>query len=146
MPYTCFQLCCYRCGPISRHWCMRFEAKHNYFKSLAQRVKCFKNIAKTLASRHQRLMCYYLSNPLSSVIIKGTKTSKGTLMQLHCVYFVFSNTLLHLQGVTTSVSDYEYKSELKGAIPTLDDSSILTRYDILSAMILGIHDSILQIV
>ena len=40
----------------------RFEAKHNYFKSLAHKVKCFKNIAKTLAERHQHLMCYYASS------------------------------------------------------------------------------------
>ncbi len=38
---------------------MRFEAKHSYFKSLTQKIKCFKNIAKTLAQRHQNLMCYY---------------------------------------------------------------------------------------
>ena len=49
-----------RCGPLVRYWCMRFEGKHNYFKDLAHRVKCFKNIAKTLATRHQHLMCYYL--------------------------------------------------------------------------------------
>lgn len=42
---------------------MRFEGKHNYFKDLAHRVKCFKNIAKTLATRHQHLMCYYLAPP-----------------------------------------------------------------------------------
>ena len=50
-----------RFGPPSRYWCMRFEAKHSYFKSLAQRVKCFKNIAKTLADHQQNLMCYYAS-------------------------------------------------------------------------------------
>ena len=45
-----------RYGPLVRSWCMRFEGKHNYFKDLAHRVKCFKNIAKSLASRHQRLV------------------------------------------------------------------------------------------
>lgn len=41
-----------------------FEAKHSYFKSLAHRVKCFKDIAKTLAHRHQTMICYYLAgNP-----------------------------------------------------------------------------------
>lgn len=53
--------CVYRLGPAIRYWCMRFESKHSYFKSLAHRVKCFKNIAKTLANRHQAMMCYYLS-------------------------------------------------------------------------------------
>uniref|UniRef100_A0A1X7T9Z5 Uncharacterized protein n=1 Tax=Amphimedon queenslandica TaxID=400682 RepID=A0A1X7T9Z5_AMPQE len=46
-------------GPASRYLCMRFEAKHSYFKSLAHRIKCFKNIEKTLAEHHQNLMCYY---------------------------------------------------------------------------------------
>lgn len=41
---------------------MRFEAKHSYFKSLAQRVKCFKNIEKTLADHHQSLMSCYSSS------------------------------------------------------------------------------------
>ena len=39
-------------------WCMRFESKHTYFKSLSHRVKSFKNI---FASRHQTIMCYYLA-------------------------------------------------------------------------------------
>ena len=50
-----------RFGPPSRYWCMRFEAKHSYFKSLAQRVNNFKNICKTLAYRHQYLTCYNLA-------------------------------------------------------------------------------------
>ena len=41
---------------------MRFEAKHRYFKQTAKVLGNFKNIAKTLASRHQRYMCYVLSS------------------------------------------------------------------------------------
>ena len=51
-----------RYGPLVRSWCMRFEGKHNYFKDLAHRVKCFKNIPKSLASRHQRLVCYQFAS------------------------------------------------------------------------------------
>lgn len=51
----------YRCGPLVRFWCMRYEAKHNYFKSIAQRTKSFRNISKTLANHHQRLVCLYLN-------------------------------------------------------------------------------------
>ena len=43
-----------------RQWCMRFEAKHHYFKRLAQGMNNFKNLPKTLAVRHQRLQCYWL--------------------------------------------------------------------------------------
>ncbi len=50
-----------------RYWCMRYEGKHNYFKDLAQKTKCFKNICKSLAERHQRYLCYQFlaSNTLS---------------------------------------------------------------------------------
>ena len=51
----------YRNGPLVRQWCMRFEAKHHYFKRLAQGMNNFKNLPKTLAMRHQRLQCYWLS-------------------------------------------------------------------------------------
>ena len=51
-----------RCGPVCHFWSMRFESKHSYFKDVARRVKCFKNIPKTLATRHQQLMCYYLNS------------------------------------------------------------------------------------
>ena len=50
-----------RCGPMTMHadsyWCMRFEAKHNYFKDLAHRTKQFKNIAMSLSHLHQQLVC-----------------------------------------------------------------------------------------
>ena len=41
---------------------MRFEAKHAYFKRLARNAFNFRNIAKTLAKRHQRLMCYHFNS------------------------------------------------------------------------------------
>ena len=50
-----------RHGPLVRQWCMRFEAKHHYFKKLAHGMTNFKNLSKTLAVRHQRLQCYWLS-------------------------------------------------------------------------------------
>lgn len=49
-----------RCGPLSRMWCMRYEAKHSYFKHLARVLCNFKNIAKTLAHHHQQYMCYQM--------------------------------------------------------------------------------------
>ena len=52
-----------RIGPLGRHWCMRYEAKHCYFKRLAKNAYNFKNIAWSLANRHQQLMCYYLNSP-----------------------------------------------------------------------------------
>jgi len=51
----------HRCGPLVKNWCMRFEGKHKYFKKIAQTLGNFKNIAKTVATRHQRYMCYKLT-------------------------------------------------------------------------------------
>lgn len=48
-----------RHGPLVRMWCMRYEAKHQYFKRWATIMGNFKNIAKTLAMHHQRYMCYH---------------------------------------------------------------------------------------
>lgn len=42
---------------------MRFEAKHRFFKHLAKVTGNFKNILKTLATRHQRYMTWLLSEP-----------------------------------------------------------------------------------
>ena len=66
---TCRLLLFSRFGPPVRFWCIRFESKHSYFKNLAHRVKCFKNIPYTMAERHQEAMCYHLNcagecNPL----------------------------------------------------------------------------------
>lgn len=57
---------------------MRFEGKHSYFKDLAHRVKCFKNIAKTMAERHQELLCYYLNTENDvSPFVKNTMVGAG---------------------------------------------------------------------
>ena len=52
---------------------MRFEAKNSYFKEMAHVIGNYKNIAKTLALRHQRLSCYYLQGEQND-----TEYGKGT--------------------------------------------------------------------
>jgi len=42
-----------RFGPLRHLWCMRFEAKHQYFKRVANIVHNFRNISYTPAHRHQ---------------------------------------------------------------------------------------------
>lgn len=51
----------YRLGPLTNTWCMRMEAKNSYFKRAAQ-IGNFKNIALSVANRHQRLMCALLNS------------------------------------------------------------------------------------
>ena len=47
-----------RYGPLIRYWTMRYEAKHNHLKKLAQNIGNFINISWTLACRHQYWLCY----------------------------------------------------------------------------------------
>ena len=44
-------------GPLIRTWCMRFEAKHAYFKDIVRRLKNFKNLPLSHAKRHQQMEC-----------------------------------------------------------------------------------------
>lgn len=50
-----------RLGPLVRHSCMRFEARHRYFKDIAP-LQNFKNICLSLAERYQLDDCANLSN------------------------------------------------------------------------------------
>ena len=51
-----------RIGPLVRQWTMRFEAKHQYLKSLATRMGNYINVCYSLAVRHQSYLCYILSS------------------------------------------------------------------------------------
>lgn len=49
-------------GPLIGFWCMRFEAKHAYFKDLCNKLKNYKTLCKTLAYRHQQCAWYEWHN------------------------------------------------------------------------------------
>ncbi|XP_028414210.1 uncharacterized protein LOC114537267 [Dendronephthya gigantea] len=69
-----------RFGPLIRSWCMRYEAKHHYFKRLAIVLGNFINISYSLAKRHQEGVCYRLQSAeggQSSFIDKGIETGPG---------------------------------------------------------------------
>ena len=40
---------------------MRYEGKHKYFKKLLNVIGNYKNVEKTLATRHQRHMCFKMT-------------------------------------------------------------------------------------
>lgn len=61
-------------GPLSKLSCMRFEAKHQFFKSLAKRIRNFKNICSTLSRRHQMHLMYALAQPQETYITVGSKS------------------------------------------------------------------------
>jgi len=50
-----------RCfGPLLGLWTMRFEAKHSFFKQVARHTNNFRNIARTLATKHQQFISYHI--------------------------------------------------------------------------------------
>ena len=62
------------------HLCMRYEAKHGYFKQLARVIGNFKNMPKTLAGRHQHYMCYQMIDPTKYMKPQVSYT-RGNLVQ-----------------------------------------------------------------
>ena len=60
--YIVLLVCACRLGPLVRYWTMRYEAKHQHFKRLANSIGNFINICHTLAIRHQCYQCYYLTD------------------------------------------------------------------------------------
>ncbi len=82
----------FRFGPLVRHWTMRFEAKHSYFKRLAQSMGNFINIPYSLAMRHQQLQCYWSTNDRD---IPGSGLTVGPGMYVCvCVYVSIDTTPL----------------------------------------------------
>ena len=53
----------YRTGPLIGTWCMRMEGKNAYFKRAAQSSN-YKNVAYSVAKRHQRLLCGHLRSEI----------------------------------------------------------------------------------
>ena len=48
-------------GPLRHLWCMRFEGKHSYFKSVISSVGNYINVSSTMANRHQMRQCWEFS-------------------------------------------------------------------------------------
>jgi hypothetical protein len=44
-------------GPLTLYWCMRYEAKHKFFKQLQRKINNFINMPYTLSLRHQIWKC-----------------------------------------------------------------------------------------
>ena len=56
------------------------EAKHSFFKRIAQQQGNFKNVPLSVAKRHQRLMCALLNN--ADFFDKSIILSSGMLMTI----------------------------------------------------------------
>ena len=95
--------CIRKIGPLLHVWCMRYEAKHKFFKSS---IKNFKNITKSLAKKHQIAVAYHWeslstkgieSGPVKTKIL--TDVENGDLISEH-----FQIDLLSEINVTTWVN------------------------------------------
>lgn len=62
-------------GPLSDIWTMCFEGKHKFFKQGIHNAHNFKNVALTLAVKHQTMMAYYLDT--SSFFKPTVEMDKG---------------------------------------------------------------------
>lgn len=87
---------------------MRFEAKHDYFKVLANNLGNYNNLPKTMVSRHQHLMCYYLANnkEFSNFYCDGTvTTAKGNFMHesTHCSSTACMHHILFMKVFTACI-------------------------------------------
>ncbi|KAJ8017637.1 hypothetical protein HOLleu_44812 [Holothuria leucospilota] len=54
-----YPTCLREVGPLIHVWCMRYEAKHDYFCQVAESSRNFKNICKTVAKKHQISQMYH---------------------------------------------------------------------------------------
>lgn len=63
-------------GPLSEVWTMRFEGKHKFFKRVIRTAQNFKNVAMTLATKHQKAVSYHLD--CSSFFRPSVEMSKVT--------------------------------------------------------------------
>lgn len=50
-------------GPLRHLWCMRFESKHQYFKSVISSLGNYINVTSTMACRHQMRQCWEFTSP-----------------------------------------------------------------------------------
>jgi hypothetical protein len=107
-------------GPLSNVWCMRYEGKHAYFKSLQKRLKNWINLPYSLSYRHQQWICKRLSdcgeNFLSFPVEISKKKKTVALSDLACrdeaarlvdllaVYNAFKTDIVTIASITFRVN------------------------------------------
>ena len=70
-------------GPGRFHWCLRFEAKHSFFKG--KKWKNFKNLPYSIAMTHQVYMCHKMANP-ANFLYEGDLIKEGIAICLSDLY------------------------------------------------------------
>lgn len=112
-------------GPVKLLWCMRFEAKHQYFKRVAHIMCNFKNVSYTLSKRHQLRQCWeqnsgdFLKEEPEYTVLRNLKFAKLSFDTQEMVMTrlgvglgdlrndsVMLCSSLHLRSVKYEVSDF----------------------------------------
>lgn len=78
-------------GPVVHMSMMRFEAKHKYFKNCVKRSCNYVNINKTLALKHQKLMCEQDNGYKDEPVTGAKKGFSEVFFELHSEIFASKN-------------------------------------------------------
>lgn len=87
---------------------MRFEAKNSYFKQLGQTIGNFKNIAKTLPTRHQKVSCYLLTHDDDSAYSDHFTVGKSKYVRVCLCVCVCVEVVLHVHVCHCMCLHYMY--------------------------------------
>ncbi|XP_063918286.1 uncharacterized protein LOC135133729 [Zophobas morio] len=87
-------------GPLIGLCCMRFEAKHGYFKNLVTKLKNYKSLCKTLSFRHQEHIWHQWNN-----INLGYQPLYGKCSQINYKNKLYSVSLKHFVDSILGVED-----------------------------------------
>jgi len=95
-------------GPAIRHWCMRFESKHQVFKRLAVKSNNFKNILYTLSKRNQMHQCLLLSySNYYTIVNEGYSLSEREFYTLPIHIRKLLEKYLSCIDHTTKIMEYQ---------------------------------------
>lgn len=85
-----YPTCLRKIGPLIHVWCMRYEAKHEYFCRVADAVRNYKNICKSLAKRHQIMQTYRLlaNKPLEVLEVGPGRQTEIIGLTDDCIHLV----------------------------------------------------------
>ncbi|XP_064470269.1 uncharacterized protein LOC135385020 [Ornithodoros turicata] len=110
----------YKYGPLIQLWSMRFEGKHQYFKDMARKLKNFKNIAFSMAQRHQLYQMYMWTQPDSkdSVSSKGCRTTPTEQAPEAIQLYLASHGIEQRQVVSMKSVEFSGKAYVTGCVLT----------------------------
>lgn len=87
-------------GPLVSLWTMRFEAKHSFFKQVVRYTKNFRNVLKSLASKHQMMMAYHSQ---ANALKPATCVTKVTSLPLELLDLEIQQSFKEVYPTQTTV-------------------------------------------